>query len=103
MILSQIIPADAKSLLLQFEGGAVLFHVVLHQPHATQGCSNGDVIRTRNSDLHHIMYLTVLLPDGCNIVAALLVDLGNVGESDHNVRVVGLKDGSLNFESFFVV
>ena len=97
--LSQMIPVDVKSLLVQFEGGAVLLHLVLYQAHATQGCSNVDVIRTRNADLRH-MNLTVL-PDGCNIVAALLVDLSNVG--DHNVRVVGLKDGSLNFESFFVV
>ena len=93
-----MIPVDVKSLLVQFEGGAVLFHLVLYQAHATQGCSNADVIRTRNADLRH-MNLTVL-PDGCNIVAALLVDLSNVGEGDHNVRVVGLKDGSVNFESF---
>ena len=97
----EMIPVDVKSLLVQFEGGAVLFHLVLYQAHATQGCSNVDVIRTRNADLRH-MNLTVL-PDGCNIVAALLVDLINVGEGDHNVRVVGLKDGSVNFESFFVV
>ena len=58
--LSQMIPV--KSLLVQFEGGAVLFHLVLYQAHATQGCSNVDVIRTRNADLRH-MNLTVL-PDG---------------------------------------
>jgi hypothetical protein len=100
---SQMIPVDVKSLLVQFEGGAVLLHLELYQAHhATQGCcSNVHVIRTRNADLHH-MNLTVL-PDSCNIVAALLVDLSNVGEGDHNVRVIGLKDGSLNFESFFVV
>ena len=99
--LSQMIPVDVKSLLVQFEGGAVLLHLVLYQAHATQGCSNVDVIRTRNADLHHMNLM--VLPDSCNIVAALLVDLSNVGENDHNVRVVGLKDGSLNFESFFVV
>jgi hypothetical protein len=96
-----MIPVDVKSLLVQFKGSAVLLRLVLYQAHATQGCSNVDVIRTRNADLRH-MNLTVL-PDGCNIVAVLLVDLSNVGESDHNARVVGLKDGSLNFESFFVV
>jgi hypothetical protein len=101
VILSQMITVDVKSLLIQFEGGAVLLHLVLYQAHATQGCSNVDVIRTRNADLCH-MNLTVL-PAGCNIVAVLLVDLSNVGEGDHNVRVVGLKDGSLNIESFFVV
>jgi hypothetical protein len=95
----EMIPVDVKSLLVQFEGGAVLIHLVLYQAHATQGCSNVDVIRTRNADLHHMNF--TVLPDGCNIVAALLVDLSNMG--DHNVRVVGLKDGSLNFESFFVV
>jgi hypothetical protein len=99
--LSQMIPVDVKSLLVQFESGAVLLHLVLYQAYATQGCSNVDVIRTKNADLHH-MNVTVL-PDGCNIVAALLVDLSNVDEGDHNVRVVGLKDSSLNFESFFVV
>jgi hypothetical protein len=101
--LSQMIPVDLKSLLVlvQFEGGAELLHLVLYQAHATQGCSNVDVIRTRNADLRH-MNLTVLL-DGCNIVATLLVDLSSVGESDHNVRMVRLKDSSLNFESFFVV
>jgi hypothetical protein len=88
-----------------YNSKAVLYyfsHLVLYQAHVTQqGCSNVDVIKTRHADLRH-MNLTVL-PDGCNIVAALLVDLSNVGESDHNVRVVGLKDGSLNFESFLVL